>query len=287
MPYDQATMPGGVYLCQVSNEISCGACCGLYNVQNVSRSHLTALLAHRTALFAKTPRDIDGILAFKEKIEAEENQERPVPEFHHCPYIGFIDRRRTRIGCLLHPRVRGNNGVDYRGLSYYGGMACRVYFCPTYHYVPKVYKEIVTAAAGDWYLYGQVITEWRMLNAFFQELENRLNRPLNLDDLNGSDRGLELVREFLNLKISWPFRSSSAAGPVHYFFKDPGHNRPSLDYGKLGTAPSKFDILLVELESEFASVDAMNRAETILDDLLNRIVESCSRSKQPALQSAV
>ena len=33
--------PGEVYLCQISSTVSCGACCGLYNVKNLSREKLT------------------------------------------------------------------------------------------------------------------------------------------------------------------------------------------------------------------------------------------------------
>lgn len=31
------TAPGGVYLCRVNENLSCGACCGLYNVPDLSR----------------------------------------------------------------------------------------------------------------------------------------------------------------------------------------------------------------------------------------------------------
>jgi hypothetical protein len=55
---------------------------------------------------------------------------QPFPEFHHCPYVGLIGNELSRVGCLLHPMAEGNTGVDFRGLSYYGGMACRIYFCP-------------------------------------------------------------------------------------------------------------------------------------------------------------
>ncbi len=110
-------VPGGVYLCQISERISCGACCGLYNVADPSREGLTRMLAARTDAFAEVDRDVDAILSFKREVEAPENQERPFPDFHHCPYIGLVGRNHSRVGCLLHPLAKGNGGVDFRGVS--------------------------------------------------------------------------------------------------------------------------------------------------------------------------
>ncbi len=45
-------VPGGVYLCQVSAQVSCGACCGLYNVADLSRENLTRMLERRTRCFS-------------------------------------------------------------------------------------------------------------------------------------------------------------------------------------------------------------------------------------------
>ncbi|MCG6973724.1 MAG: hypothetical protein LJE66_11325 [Desulfobacterales bacterium] len=35
---------GGIYLCQVNDNVSCGACCGLYNVADPSEQNLTHIL---------------------------------------------------------------------------------------------------------------------------------------------------------------------------------------------------------------------------------------------------
>ena len=37
-------VPGGIYLCQVSETISCGACCGLYNVKDAFYENLEKIL---------------------------------------------------------------------------------------------------------------------------------------------------------------------------------------------------------------------------------------------------
>ncbi len=274
-------IPGGVYLCQVNDKVSCGACCGLYNVPVLTRKHLTTMLARRTARFQKTHRSLDGILAFKQVMETIEDQRRPFPEFHHCPYIGLIGANRSRVGCLLHPLARGNHGIDYRGLSYYGGMACRIYFCPTYGQVPEVYKKIIVSSFGDWYAYGLAVTEWRLLNAFFLQLENRMGHPFSQVNLSENEGCSHAARELLTLKMDWPFRSLAGKGPAHYFFKDRRYARPPIDYERLGTAPSNYDSILVELESAFTARDDLLRAEALLESVFNRAADTIRRTQNP------
>lgn len=265
-------VPGGVYLCQVDEQISCGACCGLYNVEDASYANLMEMLTCRTEAFAKVPRNMDAILVFKQAIEDRELQRRPFPEFHHCPYIGLVGKARSRVGCLLHPLAEGNNGVDFRGLSFYGGMACRIYFCLSCHNLQKAYKEIVREVSEDWYLYGLIITEVEMLNAFFQELEKRLEKPIRKEDIIGNQRRMETVRDFFALKLDWPFRSRPGTGLCNYFFEDQLYPKPPLNYEAIGTLPSRYDTILRELLSSFDSPDELHRAEALLDRIFARLV---------------
>ncbi len=165
-------VPGGVYLCQVGEAVSCGACCGLYNVADISLDNLSAMLEYRAAAFAAVPRTLEAILAFAAQIEVRENQNRPIPDFHHCPYIGLIGKNPFRVGCLLHPLADGNNGIDFRGLSYYGGFACGSYFCPSYRNLSKPYKELIRKTAHNWYSYGLIISEANSL------IEDKTYSPL-------------------------------------------------------------------------------------------------------------
>ena len=269
-------VPGGVYLCQVNEQISCGACCGLYNVADPSREALMEMLTHRTDTFARVPRDMDSILAFKEEIETGELQKRPFQEFHHCPYIGLVGTKRLRVGCLLHPLADGNKGIDFRGLSFYGGMACRVYFCPSYYHLPRVFKEIVREAAMDWYEYGLVITETKMLNTFFKEVERRLNQPITKEDILENNKCLEAVREFLELKLHWRFRRHPFTGLGNYFFGDQFYPTPSINYEAIGETTSRYDTILRGLESYFNSVNELRRAENLLDGFIDRLAFNIS-----------
>jgi hypothetical protein len=274
-----AAIPGGVYLCQAGDSVSCGACCGLYNCADASRGGLEELLRQRTAQFAGVAREVDAIDAFRLRWERCRRGERPYLDFYACPFLGFIGADGSRVGCLLHPLAAGNGGIDYRGLSFYGGLACRDYFCPSYRNLGAGPKELIKAVCTDWYLYGLVITEDRMLAAFFGEIEKRLGRPLRAADLSVHPGLRQAIHEFLTLKLNWPFRAPGAKGPGNYFFDDGLNPKPKIDYGRLEVAPSRLDPILHELASAFDRPAALAQAEAVIEGLLDRVVQAaCQRS---------
>ena len=270
-------VPGGIYLCQVSETISCGACCGLYNVKDALYENLEKILFYRTDAFSAVPRNPDGILNFKLQIEKNKVQKRPYPDFDHCSYIGFIGKHRSRVGCLLHPWADGNKGVDFRGLSYYGGMACNVYFCPSHRSLKPIYKKILQQAAPDWYLYGLMITESEMVESFFQAVERRLQRPLKEKDFSGNQASVETLRAFLKLKLDWPYRSSTCKGPANYFFKDPKSAPPAIQYESIGEAPSRYDPILRALNTVIDSGDDLRNAEDAIKKRIERLQATISK----------
>jgi len=266
------TAPGGVYLCQVNENVACGACCGLYNVPDLSRERLSRMLSERTEAFMKVPREIDAILEFGENQLSAENKMRPFPEFHHCPYIGFIGKGRTRPGCLLHPASVGNNCVDYRGLGYYGSMTCNIYFCPSYTSLPENYKRIICGSSQDWYSYGLIITETALINAFLSEIENRIGRKTDEKDVCQNPDFTSAVREFINLKLSWPFRPSSVT-PANYFFEDRLYGKKATDYTGLKSEyiSSLYDTIFREFSSYFKSDEEVLKAGMIIESLWERL----------------
>lgn len=154
-----------------------------------------------------------------------------------------------------------------------GGMACRIYFCPSCHNLQKAYKEIVREVSEDWYLYGLIITEAEMLNAFFQELERRLKKPVRREDIIGNQKRMGTVRDFFALKLDWPFRSRPGIGLCNYFFEDRLYPKPPLNYEAIGTPPSRYDTILRELLSSFDSAEELLRAEALLDGLFDRLFQ--------------
>lgn len=266
-------VPGGVYLCQVSETVSCGACCGLYNVADASRPALEAMLTRRTARFFHLPRRMDAILAFGEQTAAAEGQPRPYPDFHHCPFLGLIGEGRTRVGCLLHPLAAGNGGVDFRGLSEYGGMACRVYFCPATHRLPVRYKAILRGIFDNWYDYGLVVTERHLVAALLAEVERRLGRTLEPEALIRRPEHAAALAELLAIKRDWPFRHPSKGHLCHDLFQDDGGGR-----APAGSAPRDFETLVFqELESVLDSEARIAEARAEVDRRLALAVRGLAR----------
>lgn len=262
------------YLCQVSGSVSCGACCGLYNVADDSRGGLEALLAARSRRFAATPRTVEGILRFRRAIEQHENQQRPLSDFHHCPYLGLIGPGQETVGCLLHPLEPLNQGLDFRSLSHYGGMTCHIYFCPATRLLPARYKQMVRAVVTDWHLYGLLVTEHRLLQAIFEEIEDRLNRPVFLGDFQEHPEARRALEELLGLRVSWPFRPPEDARLVNYFFNDDRHPRPVITPAAGEPNIERYRTILQELETRADTAEHLHRAELYLDNQF-RVLQEC------------
>lgn len=267
----QTPVPGGVYLCQVDERVSCAACCGLYNVADASHAALGAILIDRTERFDRIPREADAIAAFGRQILKRLGKNAPFPDFHHCPFVGLIGQKRARVGCLLHPLAAGNNGVDFRGLSYYGGMACRVYFCPSHHKLSGGIKTAVRETADNWYEYGLIVTEVKMLKAFFSAVEDRLGAPLNAGDILQRMECRRLLRQFSRLKIEWPFRRQSDPGPCNYVFDDRLYDKIGPTYPLFIDRPSRYDDIFRELGSGFGSDKDLRQAENIVGGMIDNL----------------
>ncbi|MFC1829225.1 hypothetical protein ACFL0O_06410 [Thermodesulfobacteriota bacterium] len=266
---DQA--PGGVYLCQISDNISCGACCGLYNVADPSEEALTRMLIRRTTLFRSVPRDCDAIEDFGRQMTAESEENRPFPEFHHCPYTGLIGSKQSRVGCLLHPQAGGNNGADFRGLSFYGGMACRRYFCPTHHRVPKAMRELIRRSASDWYSFGLIVTEADFLCAVYDQLRSKGNGNLSSLLRNVNGKTIECIRQLTLLKLTWPFQPNPETDRVNYFFKDRLYLKPDVRYEDAAVNRSRYEEIFKNLVSVFRDRNELREAENMIDSLMDRM----------------
>jgi hypothetical protein len=261
---DEST-PGGVYLCQVGPAVSCGACCGLYNVPALSRESLTRTLGERTARFTTVPRTIEAIDRFGEDTLKAEGDGRPMKNFHHCPFLGLTGPGKSAVGCLLHPLAEGNGGIDWRGLSYYGAFACATYFCPACRELAPARKRLVRQAAGNWYDYGLMITEAGMLDAFFDQVEKRLGKPLETLEPGPRPGAEARLREFLAIKSTWPFRDPALFRGANFFFDKKEYQPPALDFKRLGADDSPWAAVLAALWSALPDPAALKQAEALLD----------------------
>lgn len=256
-----------IYLCQVSETVSCGACCGLYNLPNLSLANLELLLSRRTKDFESVPRTEDGIFEFQRKNRGPHRLSRPFPQFHHCPFLGMVGGEKRRVGCLLHPAALGNNGVDYRSLSWYGEKACRTYFCPTTKKLSPVYQSILIQAIDNWNDYGLIVTEHSLVTAYFKEVEARLGRCVSVGDYAQNSQLKSAFKEFADLKFTWLYRRPDAPGPCNYFFENGLYSRPTVFRATSDIRLSPYETILQELDSGFSSAKEIDVADQLLNDL--------------------
>ena len=127
-----------IHLCQPDNQKSCGACCGLYNWDDYSRDTLEALLHKRTDVFQSLEIDSESFNLYKSKMSGLSLQSKLFETIYNCEFLGFVDEKRKRVGCLLHPLM--NNGKDLRDSSFYGKELCASHECPSYTYLTQEEK---------------------------------------------------------------------------------------------------------------------------------------------------
>jgi hypothetical protein len=149
-------------LCQ-RGPASCGACCGLYNREDLSRPSLRATLRRSSAAIAVAPRTADAFRAAAAALAAG----GPAPLFPSvrvCPLLGFLDAAETRVGCLAHPAATG--GPDLRDCGVYDAHTCETFLCPSHSWLSEEEADLAAEACGDdFHLYGLVVTDVPFLRA--------------------------------------------------------------------------------------------------------------------------
>jgi hypothetical protein len=129
------------------------------------------------------------------------------------------------------------------------------------------------------------------LRRFFHEIENRLGRPLATGDILGHGEREALIRRLIGIRSSWPYRG--VPGKLcNYFFEDRKYPKPTVDYAQPGVphpepaavTGHRYHILFQELESAFASEQAMAAAAGIFDDLFGRLVRMIQTPRRKDLR---
>lgn len=203
-------------ICHPDSSKSCAACCGLYNVIDGRREVLNSLLIKKTFAFRKISRTVDAISDFSEASRTGLGIRQWDPEIHVCEYTGFVDDSCKTVGCMLHPQAPGNNGIDFRGLCYYGSMACKAFLCPAASEIDETYVTIVNRLITDWHLYGLVATDINFLNALFALIEMMVEGPIAAEAMLGAEPSGMLMK-VLAWKTSWPFAEKSAKRRSSYY----------------------------------------------------------------------
>jgi hypothetical protein len=260
-------------LCQASitpsSAASCGACCGMYNIANVSRRHARAVLLDRTRQFATDcdPTDPTTLLRFRQQREAHERQAFS-DALRNCPFLGYLDgdAPHSRVGCLLHPSR--HHGVDARSCGAYdSGVTCDSFHCaPNALLSPDEKTLVASSCAGDAYLYGLIVNDLPLLRELLRWVGEHARAPL--PDLLNRRKFIRACRDFFRLKADWPWRDPELM-MVGMFIPDPALaltplDLGGIDYEALGCPPSRFDLILRQLTTSLDDEDDLREAESLI-----------------------
>ena len=130
-------------------------------------------------------------------------------------------------------------------------------------------KILIREAARDWFEYGLVITEAKLVQAVLDAAgvaacsQDKAPKPCQ-------PACTDIIRALMDLKRSWPYRPDPAIGLIHYFFNDRLYARAPVDYTAIGAEPSRYDRIFQELGSGFGSIKALREAEAVVTDMLKR-----------------
>ncbi|MCP4630806.1 MAG: hypothetical protein GY850_45950, partial [bacterium] len=189
---------------------------------------------------------------------------------YNCEFLGFIDSNHRRVGCMLHPAVTGNQAL--RNNCFYGSKICNEHFCPSFGCLTTVEQRAVVESLDDWYLYGLVITDIDLVKEFFRHVENALGEGIKEKRL-GNPKIRGLFREYFSLKETWPYKASKNRLGKYYFSKAE-YAIARIEYEKKWGLPvSRYDKILVSLESDFKGPEQLKQAEEILDSIIRRFIE--------------
>lgn len=258
-------------LCQPDTQKSCGACCGLYNLEDHSRNNLEILLRKRTELFLSLGKHPD-LSNYSKQASSFSSSPKLCDTIYNCEFLGFLDKDEKRVGCLLHPSL--HNGNDLRIHSFYGVELCAGHFCPSYTYLTALEQAAVISAIDSWYLYGLVITDIDFVKEFFTLVQNQLGRSLKVEELKGL-KAQGALRKFFQLKENWKFASREKRLGKYYFTQAEYHIA-RIEYEKnWRIKPSRFNKILVSLSSEFKTEQEIREAESIIEEKIERFIEAC------------
>lgn len=138
------TGPGAI-LCQPDPGKGCSACCGLFNLKDISRENLANFLSG----------DREGSFNGDEPIdEAPGNEMVRDITSHVCPHQGFIGNARP--GCRRHPL---SCGADLRDSSLFGKKICDSFFCPAHYILGENEKKILISSTDDWYAFSIAVID--------------------------------------------------------------------------------------------------------------------------------
>lgn len=255
-----------IRLCQRA-QASCGACCGLYNVEDHSREALTAELWRRTRALARVPREEAAFRRAAAELAA--GAASPLfPSVRNCMLLGFLDPAGARIGCLAHPLATG--GADLRAAGVYDVLTCDAFLCPSHAWLSEEEAQLVELGAGGWHLYGLTVTDVPFLRACLGAVAARTGARVERRHLEHAPF-LRALRRLLALKEELEPGSEGLFGA----FKPGRDGEPvprRIDYEALARDASPYDTILTCVGADPRSGNDLDRLEAEL----RRRLDACA-----------
>lgn len=173
--------------------VSCGACCGLFNLK-LTTSEYKSLLLERTTEFKKTV-NFEVRHSFPIYRKERETKEAHIPKkddmTYNCPFLGYVDDTKQRIGCMIHPVFTGD--PKSQNFSFYGTSICQAYDCKTKESaLADLWESLFVEIAKDSVEYSFLSADHIFTYAVEKFFSHSL---LNVEDMFQSYR-LELVSLF-------------------------------------------------------------------------------------------
>lgn len=147
-------------LCQPDDRKGCCACCGLFNVADLSREHLEKFLGEGSF------RRDNGWRYTEEDCYVERTLAVRDDTTHICAFQGFLSPGKP--GCLVHPLSCGEEGRD---ASLFGSKVCGNFLCPAYKIFSEEEKGVLIENIDDWYLYTFALADPLSMQWILKQLE--------------------------------------------------------------------------------------------------------------------
>jgi hypothetical protein len=150
-----------------------------------------------------------------------------------------------------------------RDVSFYGQELCAGHLCPSHYFIPQSQQQILMKIIDDWYLYGLVLTDIDLVTKYFQLIADRAGAELKPEIFdNVSLRNI--VREYFDWKITWPFRSLETNRLGKYYFDGSQYMISHIDYEKFGRSISPLNSILLSFSSSFKNTEELEEAERLI-----------------------
>lgn len=186
-------------LCQ-SKTSSCGACCGLFNI-DYPLAEIKKILTDRTEYFLENVdySKRETVISFREVFEAKENNFlKKDNTIYNCPFLGYIDSIQSKIGCLIHPIKTGD--PKSQNFSFYGASICQTYDCKNKEKSNASAWEIFLDSLGlSFYEYSNIAGDHILIESIEKFF---ISCGISVDELltNHSILFKKIIKQKLNLK---------------------------------------------------------------------------------------